>query len=73
VPRDKYDRWTIRCRLRPMDGPLSRFARPGIPEVVNLPAGLRWIDVCCGSGVLPKLLFEHNSPIGILGGVLPIR
>lgn len=34
---------------------------------LDLPAGLRWLDVCCGSGVITEAIVERNAPASVVG------
>jgi SAM-dependent methyltransferase len=61
------DRWTSGADYDQWMGRWSRLLAQEFLKWLNLPAGLRWIDVCCGSGVLTEAIVEHNSPIGIVG------
>ena len=48
-----YDRWM---------GRWSRLLAHEFLEWLNLPGGLRWIDICCGSGVLTEAIVGHAAP-----------
>ena len=34
---------------------------------LNLPSNLRWLDVCCGSGVLTEAIIERCTPARVAG------
>jgi SAM-dependent methyltransferase len=34
---------------------------------LDVPAGLRWIDVCCGSGMVTEAIVERNVPATVVG------
>jgi SAM-dependent methyltransferase len=34
---------------------------------LGLPAGLRWLDVCCGSGVITESIAERSAPAAVVG------
>lgn len=53
-----YDRWM---------GRWSRLLAQEFLKWLNLPSGLRWIDVCCGSGVLTEAIVKRNKPAAIVG------
>ena len=53
-----YDRWM---------GRWSRLLAHEFLHWLNLPPGLRWIDVCCGSGILSEVIAEFNSPASVAG------
>lgn len=53
-----YDRWM---------GRWSRLVAQEFLRWLNLPAALRWVDVCCGSGVLTEVVAERNAPAAIVG------
>ena len=53
-----YDRWM---------GRWSRLLAHEFLTWLNLSSGLRWIDICCGSGVLTEAIVERNAPAAIVG------
>ena len=53
-----YDRWM---------GRWSRLLACDFLAWLSLPAGLRWIDICCGSGILSETVFERNAPASVVG------
>jgi len=53
-----YERWM---------GRWSRLLAHEFLEWLNIPGGLRWIDICCGSGVLTEAIVERNAPAAIVG------
>ncbi len=57
-----YDRWMGRwSRL------VAREFLAWLNVTADLPAGLRWIDLCCGSGVLTEAIVERASPASVVG------
>ncbi len=48
-------------------GRWSRLLAQEFLEWLNLPAGLRWLDVCCGSGVISQAVVERNAAASIVG------
>jgi len=61
------DRWTSGADYDRWMGRWSRVLAQEFLTWLNLPAGLRWIDVCCGSGVLTEAIVERNAPSAIVG------
>jgi len=61
------DRWTSGAHY---DGWMGRWSRLLAQEFVSwlaAPAGLRWIDVCCGSGVVTQTIGERAGPHSVTG------
>ena len=48
-------------------GRWSRLLAREFLKWLNLPAGLCWLDVCCGSGVITEEIIERNAPASIVG------
>ena len=51
---------------------IGRWSRPigaMFLDWLAQPAGLRWVDVGCGTGALSATVLERNSPSGITGVV----
>jgi len=49
---------------------MGRWSRLLTDEFLNwlsLPPNLRWLDVCCGSGVLTKVIVERFAPVRVAG------
>ncbi len=63
----KIDKWTSRRALRPMDGTLEPSAGSGFCKWLDFPAGMKWIDVCCGSGVVTEAIVELSAPASVAG------
>jgi ubiquinone/menaquinone biosynthesis C-methylase UbiE len=61
------DRWTSGSDYDRWMGRWSRLLAQEFLQWLNLPVGLRWIDVCCGSGILTEAIVERNAPAGIVG------
>lgn len=61
------DRWTSGVDYDRWMGRWSRLLAYEFLKWLTLPAGLRWIDICCGSGVLTEAVAEHNAPAAIVG------
>jgi SAM-dependent methyltransferase len=61
------DRWTSGSHYDQWMGRWSRLLAREFLQWLKLPTGLRWIDVCCGSGVVTEAIVEANAPGSIVG------
>jgi len=61
------DQWTSGADYDHWMGRWSRLLAHEFLKWLNLPAGLRWIDVCCGTGVLTESVVKHNTPARVVG------
>ncbi len=61
------DRWTSGADYDHWMGRWSRLLAQEFLKWLRLPAGLRWIDICCGSGVITETIVEHNAPAVVVG------
>jgi SAM-dependent methyltransferase len=61
------DRWTSGSEYDQWMGRWSRLLAHEFLKWLHVPAGLRWIDVCCGSGVITEAVVERNTPASIVG------
>ena len=61
------DRWTSGAEYDRWMGRWSRLLAREFLNWLNLPEGLRWIDVCCGSGVITEAIVERCTPASVLG------
>ncbi|MGA8620093.1 MAG: class I SAM-dependent methyltransferase [Candidatus Sulfotelmatobacter sp.] len=61
------DQWTSGADYDQWMGRWSRLLAKEFLNWLNLPTGLRWIDVCCGSGVLTESIVERNAPAAVVG------
>jgi len=61
------DKWTSGADYDQWMGRWSRLLAQEFLKWLQIPAGLRWIDVCCGSGVLSEAIAELNAPASIVG------
>jgi SAM-dependent methyltransferase len=61
------DRWTSGADYDQWMGRWSRLLAQEFLKWLNLPAGLRWLDVCCGSGIVTQAIVERNAPASIVG------
>jgi SAM-dependent methyltransferase len=48
-------------------GRWSRLLAQEFLQWLNLPGGLKWIDVCCGSGVITEAVVERSTPASVVG------
>jgi SAM-dependent methyltransferase len=61
------DRWTSGSHYDQWMGRWSRLLAHEFLQWLDLPAGLRWLDACCGSGVITEAILERNTPGSIVG------
>ena len=61
------DRWTSGARYEQWMGRWSRLLAQEFLKWLHLPAGLRWIDVCCGSGIVTETIVERSAPASVAG------
>jgi SAM-dependent methyltransferase len=61
------DRWTSGADYQQWMGRWSRLVAQKFLPWLNLPPDLRWLDLCCGSGVITQVISERNSPRSIVG------
>jgi ubiquinone/menaquinone biosynthesis C-methylase UbiE len=63
----KFERWTSGAHYDEWMGRWSRLLAPEFLNWLSVPAGLRWLDVCCGSGVVTEAIVERNAPSSVVG------
>jgi SAM-dependent methyltransferase len=61
------DRWTSGAAYDLWMGRWSRLLAHEFMTWLDLPAGLQWLDVCCGSGVMSEVIAERNAPKSTVG------
>ncbi|MFY9683927.1 MAG: methyltransferase domain-containing protein [Candidatus Sulfotelmatobacter sp.] len=61
------DRWTSGSHYDQWMGRWSLLLAQEFLEWLDLPTDLRWLDVCCGSGVVTEAIVERNAPASIVG------
>jgi SAM-dependent methyltransferase len=61
------DQWTSGADYDQWMGRWSRLLAHEFLKWLALPAGLRWLDVCCGSGVITEAILQRNAPASIAG------
>ena len=63
----KMDKWTSGADYDRWMGRWSRLLADEFLNWLNLPPKLRWLDVCCGSGVLTEAIVQRFAPARIVG------
>lgn len=61
------DRWTSGAHYDQWMGRWSRLLAQEFLDWLDLPVGLRWLDVCCGSGMITEAIVERKAPVSIVG------
>jgi SAM-dependent methyltransferase len=61
------DKWTSGASYDQWMGRWSRLLAHEFLKWLELPAGLRWLDVCCGSGVITEAILQSNAPAAVVG------
>src|SRR5208282_5353681 len=61
------DRWTSGDAYEIWMGRWSRILSADFLEWLALPPGGRWLDVCCGTGILSVAIAERSSPAQVVG------
>jgi SAM-dependent methyltransferase len=61
------DRWTSGSDYDQWMGRWSRLLAREFLKWLSLPAGLRWIDVCCGSGITSEAIVECAAAASVVG------
>ena len=61
------DRWTSGADYDQWMGRWSRLLAREFLKWLDLPHGLQWIDICCGSGVVTETIVELCQPASIDG------
>lgn len=63
----KIDKWTSGAHYDQWMGRWSRLLAHEFLKWLDLSAGLRWIDVCCGSGMVTETIVERSAPASVVG------
>ncbi|HYE41643.1 MAG TPA: class I SAM-dependent methyltransferase [Ramlibacter sp.] len=66
------DRWERGSPYEQYMGHWSRQLATGFLQWLDLPAGLRWLDVGCGTGALTEAILAHAAP-GRVAGIEPAQ
>ncbi|MFI5102106.1 MAG: class I SAM-dependent methyltransferase [Terriglobales bacterium] len=61
------DKWTSGAAYDQFMGRWSRLLADEFLSWLNLPSNLRWLDVCCGSGVLTEAIVDRFAPAWVAG------
>ena len=61
------DRWISGADYERWMGRWSRLLAREFLTWLNVPAGLHWIDLCCGGGVLTEAILQQCSPAHVIG------
>jgi len=61
------DKWTSGAAYEQWMGRWSRLLAHEFLNWLNLPPNLRWLDVCCGSGVLTEAIVDRFAPARVAG------
>lgn len=64
---DVRDHWTTGAPYERFIGRWSRFVAHRFLGWLGMPAGLRWLDVGCGTGALTRAILEKCAPTGLIG------
>lgn len=67
VQRQVSDTWEHRDPYEQYVGRWSRQVAPRFLSWLSVPAGRRWLDVGCGTGVLCAAIVDHCSPSSVVG------
>jgi ubiquinone/menaquinone biosynthesis C-methylase UbiE len=67
MDRMNTDKWTSGADYDQWMGRWSRLLAQDFLNWLNLPADLRWLDVCCGSGIVTQAVVERKAPASIVG------
>ncbi len=61
------DKWTSGSAYDQWMGRWSRLLAEQFLEWLHIQPGARWLDVCCGSGIVTDLIAERCSPMSVVG------
>jgi len=61
------DRWTSGTAYEQWMGRWSRLVAAEFLAWLNMPPSLRWLDVCCGSGILTETIADQAAPAAVMG------
>jgi SAM-dependent methyltransferase len=63
----KMDRWTSGADYDQWMGRWSHLLAQEFLKWLDVSPGLRWLDVCCGSGVVTETIVELKAPASVVG------
>jgi SAM-dependent methyltransferase len=61
------DRWASGAAYEGFIGRWSRLVAPEFVDWLAQPAGLRWLDVGCGTGILTRTILDRSAPASVVG------
>ena len=61
------DRWASGTAYEGYIGRWSRLVAPEFVDWLAQPAGIRWLDVGCGTGILARTIVERTDPACVVG------
>jgi SAM-dependent methyltransferase len=61
------ERWTSGTEYEKWMGRWSRLVALEFLRWLAIPPGLKWLDVCCGSGIVTEIIAEQSHPASIVG------
>jgi SAM-dependent methyltransferase len=61
------DRWTSGAKYEQWMGRWSRLLAREFLGWLDAPKDLRWLDLCCGSGIVTEAILEKTEPASIAG------
>ena len=61
------EKWTSGAAYDQWMGRWSRLLADEFLNWLSLPSHLRWLDLCCGSGVLTKAIVDRFAPARVAG------
>jgi len=61
------DRWTSGDAYEIWMARWSRLLAPQLLDWLDVPPGARWLDLCCGTGILSQAIAERCRPARVLG------
>src|SRR5579864_8507074 len=61
------DKWTSGAAYELWMGRWSQLLAAEFLNWLSVPAGARWLDVCCGSGIVSHAVVDGCAPASVLG------
>jgi SAM-dependent methyltransferase len=66
-PEGSLDKWTSGAAYERWMGRWSQLLADKFLSWLSIPDNLRWLDVCCGGGILTQAIVERCSPASVSG------